>query len=158
MPGREVHAYVDKLLFGRSYWRIHREMDRPYKYLGKSHRILFHDPVLAYMIAGKQYPDDVTAIAAAQCHIALDNLCTRNPGFKRILIGFAKRDRKKKKSRQVLSTAGLCFTGPDPLFDGLRQLADLFSSATALSVDPILIELLGKRMHFFLTGAAAKFA
>ena len=133
-------------------------MDRPFKYLGRFHRVLFHDPVLAYVIARKQYPNDANAIASAQCHIALDNLCTRNPGFKRILIGLVKRDRKKKKSGQVISTAGPCFSGPDPLFDGLRQLADLFSSATALSVDPVLIELLGKRMHAFLTGAVAKFA
>jgi hypothetical protein len=78
-------------------------MDRPYRYLGKHHRILFHDPVLASLIARKEYPNDSNAVAAAQCHIALDDLCTRNPAFKKTLTQLAKLSRRKRKRGQTTS-------------------------------------------------------
>lgn len=145
MPGLEIHTYVDKLFFGRSYWRIHREMDRPYKYLGKYHRVLFHDPLLAYVIARKQYPNDPNAIAAAQCHIAIDNLCTRNPEFKRALARLAKLDRKKKKSAKSTSTSPSA-GGTDASFARFCELIDLLNSPAARSADTVLADLVGKSL------------
>jgi hypothetical protein len=141
MPGSEVHTYVDRLLFGRSYWRIHLGMDRPYKYLGKYHRILFHDPLLATVIARKQYPNDPNAIVAAQCHIALDNICSRNRGLKKALERLARLDERKKR-RGTQATSGIphaSVTGT--LSDLLGHLIDLPNWPTALSVDPALVEL-----------------
>jgi hypothetical protein len=140
MPGPEVHTYVDRLLFGRSYWRIHREMDRPYKYLGKYHRILFHDPLLAYVIARKQYPNDPNAIAAAQCHIVLDNMCSRNRGLKKALERLAKLDRKKRRGTKTTSGAPHVNV-TDTLSDSIGHLIDLPNRPTAPPVDSALVEL-----------------
>jgi hypothetical protein len=145
MPGLQVHRYVDKLLFGHSYWRVHREMDRPYKYLGRYHRIMFHDPLLAYAIARKCYPNDQNAIAAAQCHIALDNMCSRNRGLKRVLEWLARMDKKKKKS--LTTTINPQVVRIDKPLDRLRQLSDLFKSTNPRSVDPILVEFLARRLR-----------
>jgi hypothetical protein len=75
-----------------------------------------------------------------------------------MLIGLMKLSKKKKKGGQVISTATPCFSGPNPLFDGLRQLVNAVNSPAARSVDPVLIELLGKRMRTFLAGVAGRFA
>lgn len=147
MPGLAVHTYVDRLLFGRSYWRVHREMDRPYKYLGKHHRVLFHDPLLAYAIARKQYPNDSNAVAAAQCHILLDNMCSRNPKFKKMLTLLAKRSRKRKKRRQETLTTSPRVRATKPMFDGLRQLTNLLNSSAAVPVDPFLIGLVAESLR-----------
>jgi hypothetical protein len=140
MPGPEVHTYVDRLLFGRSYWRIHREMDRPYKILGKYHRVLFHDPILAYVIANRQYPNDANAIAAAQCHIALDNMCSRDKGLKRTLERLARLDRKKRKSTKATSGTSR-LNAIDSSSGRLRPFIDLPDEAMTPWIDPVLAEL-----------------
>jgi len=140
MPGSKVHTYVDRLFFGRSYWRIHREMDRPFKYFGKYHRVLFHDPLSAYVIARKQYPNDPNAIAAAECHIALDNICSRDRGVKSALERLATSD--KKKRRGTKATSGVPHvSATDPLFDRLDKVIDLPNRRMAPSVDPVLVKL-----------------
>ena len=73
MPSHSVHNYVNRLLFGRSYWKINREMDKPYVFLGRYHRVLFHEPAWAYLIASKFYPGDPNAVLAAQSHFVLDS-------------------------------------------------------------------------------------
>jgi hypothetical protein len=115
-------------------------MDRPYKYLGKYHRILFHDPVLAYVIARKQYPNDPNAIAAAQCHIALDNMCSRDRGLKRALERLATMDRKKRRSTKATSGTPHA-NATDTLSDRLGRLIYLPNRSTAPTVDPVLGEL-----------------
>jgi hypothetical protein len=72
-------------------------MDAPIVYLGKSHRVLFHDPVTASIIAKECYPNDPKAIAAANLHISLDNLCSRDPLFKKYLEKMEILNSKKKK-------------------------------------------------------------
>lgn len=121
-------------------------MDRPYKYLGKHHRVLFHDPLLAYMIARKQYPKDSNAIAAAQCHIAVDNMCTQNPEFKKILTNLARLS-KNEKSGQATSTEALRSGAANPQFDGMRQLINLYNSPTTPSIDSVLVEHVAKSLR-----------
>ena len=72
-------------------------MDEPVIFLGKKHRILFHDPVSAIIIAETLYPNDKNAIAAANLHILTDQLCTADPSFKRMLENMEKINRKNKK-------------------------------------------------------------
>jgi hypothetical protein len=72
-------------------------MDAPVAYLGKKHRVLFHDGVTASLIAKECYPNDPNAIAAANMHIFLDNLCSRDPVFKEYLEKMEILHRKKKK-------------------------------------------------------------
>jgi hypothetical protein len=93
-----VHRYLDLELFGKSYWRIHREMDKPYIFLGKAHRVLFHDPCSALAIARRWYPHDDNAKLAALFHIQIDNICSENPILKAQLKFLANKDAKERAS------------------------------------------------------------
>jgi hypothetical protein len=106
LPGWDVHTYADRVYFGKSYYRIHKEMDWPYKILGKDHRKFFHDPLNALIIAERCYPGDPNAEEAAYLHILLDQLCSENPEYKKMLEKLAlfdkrKRRRKKKKTEPI---------------------------------------------------------
>jgi len=79
MPGLRVHVYLDRLFFGESYWKLHGEMYKPFKVLGRGPRILFHDLAWAYIIASRLYPGDSNAVLTAQYHIIFDEICSRNP-------------------------------------------------------------------------------
>jgi len=92
------------MFFGRSYKKIHKEMDKPFRKLGRRHRIMFHDPVSAIRIAQRHYPGDLVAIRAALFHITIDEICTRDPEFKKTLeaaailwSGKKKRGRRKRR-------------------------------------------------------------
>jgi len=43
MPAGWVHAVMDLLVFGRSYFDLHQEKDKAYETLGPGHRIVDHD-------------------------------------------------------------------------------------------------------------------
>lgn len=135
MPGLQIHAYVDKLLFGRSYWRVHREMDRPYRYLGKYHRVLFHDPAFAYMIARKQYPNDSNAVAAAQSHIVLDNVCTAYPAYKTYLekMEMLKRRNRRKSTKRRTEKHDPTIESLLPDFRKLEEITRLFRAINSKS-------------------------
>jgi hypothetical protein len=97
--------------------------------LGRHHRILFHDPLLACVIARREYPNDSNAVLAVQCHIALDNICTRNPTFKKTLMArvqLAKLSGKKKRSQRT-PIGDSYINETDSIIRTLRQLMDLFS-------------------------------
>ena len=107
VPGHRVHRYVDRMLYGRSYWKIHVKMDLPYLVLGSTHRVLFHDPATAAFIAESCYPNDPNAVQAALGHIYLDRLCSNNPNLKVWLELLANKDaqdraktRKTRKNRK----------------------------------------------------------
>lgn len=74
-------------------------MDKPFKLLGRSHRILFHDPVTAYVIASRLYPGDPNAVLAAQYHILCDNACSSSPKLKKSLETLARLNRKRKRKK-----------------------------------------------------------
>jgi hypothetical protein len=95
-----VHEYIDHVFFEKSYRRVHRKMDAPVKYLGRGHRILFHDPVSAYVIARKEYPHDDAAVLSALYHIDYDEICSRDPGFRKFLEFMAILDKKKKRRKR----------------------------------------------------------
>jgi hypothetical protein len=132
------------MLFGKSYWELHRKIDMPYIYLGRRHRVLFHDGFSSAMIARELYPGDPHAEEAALVHVQLDMLCSNDPFFKKQLYYFADVDarkrsrarkenarlkkRKKPKKREAYN---------DPLKDfqkllkklmEIKRLANMFSS------------------------------
>ena len=100
MPGWRVHVFMDKVFFGRSYRKIHEKMDAPTVFLGRGHRVLFHDPITASMIANECYPNDPEAVASANLHIALDKLCTANPAYKKYLEDMERMHRKKRHKKR----------------------------------------------------------
>jgi hypothetical protein len=111
MPGWRVHKYVDVVFFGKSYSKIHRKMDEPVLFLGKRHRVLFHDAPAAALIAKQSYPDDPHAIEAAYLHILTDQLCTADLAYKKFLTTLALLNRPKKR-RKMKKTK----EKEDPLF------------------------------------------
>jgi hypothetical protein len=102
MPSLSAHRYIDLLYFGKSYWKIHREMDKPVKYLGRGHRVLFHDSISATLIAKHHYPNDPNAIWAALQHIYYDNQCTEDPELKMYIETQAKLSRKRRRAKPKL--------------------------------------------------------
>jgi len=98
MPSHKIHCYVDRVLFGKSYWRLHRQIDMPFLFLGKKHRVLFHDFFTPVAIAQKLYPDDPRAEESALVHVEIDLLCSSNALFKMQLEYFVEQDAKKRRS------------------------------------------------------------
>ena len=103
MPSHRVHTYMDRQLFGMSYWRLHRAIDKPYLVFGRRHRIFFHDFPSAVSVARHYFPGNLQAEEAAVLHVHLDNMCSQDRFFKRRLeiladsFYRAKRKRQKKK-------------------------------------------------------------
>jgi hypothetical protein len=98
MPGWRVHEFIDWVNFGRVYRKIHRKMDEPVWFLGRSHRVLFHDNAWAYLIAKEFYPGDTDAITSAQYHLYYDGLCSGDREYKKMLERFEilSRGRRRK--------------------------------------------------------------
>ena len=85
LPSHRVHTYMDWQLFGRSFWRIHRLIDKPYLVFGRKHRMFFHTIPEAVMIARRYFPGDFQAEEAAAFHVHLDNTCSEDMFYKRRL-------------------------------------------------------------------------
>jgi len=114
LPSWRIHSFIDKMLFGKSYWKIHRKMDEPFKYFGRGHRVLFHDPVTACAIAENYYPGDPNAVLSALFHIQCDELCSADPEYRKFLermeiLSHKKRKRRKgkRKTKRVLIEASV---------------------------------------------------
>ncbi len=129
MPSHKVHCYVDRVLFGKSYWRLHRQIDMPYLFLGRKHRVLFHDGFTSVAIARKVYPDDPIAQEAALVHVQLDALCSSNPLFAKQLEFFAEQQsrlRKRAGKKEAKPGRRPAFPGPFEDFNAfLEKLAEL---------------------------------
>jgi hypothetical protein len=99
MPSNKVHRYMDRVLFGKSYWKIHDAIDKPWLFLGPRHRVLFHDSVSVLAIAEYYYPGDKNAEAAALYHVKLDFMCSSDPALKAQLEFLAEQDGKRRRKR-----------------------------------------------------------
>jgi hypothetical protein len=97
MPSHLAHVYVDRMLFGRAYWKVHRLIDSAYPYLRGGHRIFWHDPISAIAIAADAYPWDANAVSAAIIHIQVDNMCSAYPNFRKQLEAYARADARKRR-------------------------------------------------------------
>lgn len=97
MPKHIVHNAIDRYYFGRSYPKLHKALDRPVKFLGKRHRILFHDATWAIYIARKIYPGDINAEKSACLHLEIDKMCSENKEFKKFLEEWVQRTARKNK-------------------------------------------------------------
>jgi hypothetical protein len=85
MASFRAHKYVDFMFFARSFPKIHREMDRPFKRLGRHHRMVNHNVFAAFQIAEKNYPGNFFAVRAALLHITIDENCSRDSEFRKTL-------------------------------------------------------------------------
>jgi hypothetical protein len=76
-------------------------MDWPYRYWGQRHRVLFHNSLDAMIIAQVQYPGDPNAVLAALVHIELDEMCSNDPYFKRMLKLYADAEKRQKRKTRT---------------------------------------------------------
>lgn len=59
---------------------VNKAMDWPYRFLGKKHRILFHDPLSIIALFG----NDQVKLEAAALHLLVDKTC-ENPMMEKLL-------------------------------------------------------------------------
>ena len=97
MPSHQIHTFMDRVFFGKSYWRLHDLIDLPYLVYGRWHRQFFHDGFSTILIAKNEYPYDPIAVEAACLHVLLDETCSQNPELKKWLKKEAKEYYKKMK-------------------------------------------------------------
>ena len=119
LPGWDVHAYADRVNFGKCYYKLHRVMDWPYKILGKDHRMYFHDPVSASIIAQDCYPGDPNAVEAAYLHILLDQQCSQDPEYKKLLEKLALLDKRERRGTEKKKSQPP--TNVDPYLDAFLK-------------------------------------
>jgi hypothetical protein len=100
IPSHLVHAYLDRLYFGKVYWKVHRLMDSAYPYFRGKHRIFWHDQQSAIVIAVNSYPNDQNAIKSALLHIQTDDACSANPLLRIQLEMLAEAEVKKRRIRR----------------------------------------------------------
>jgi hypothetical protein len=100
LPSHLVHAYLDRLHFGRVYWKVHRLMDSAYPFFRGQHRFFWHDPLSAIAIASDSYPNDSNAICSALLHIQADNAASANPLLHEQLEMLAKADASKRRKHR----------------------------------------------------------
>lgn len=100
LPSREAHLYWDRQHFGRTYPKIHRELDKSFKTLGARHRLKNHNPYDAIGIAQKCYPNDPVAVQSALYHLFLDEQCSADPDFRDTLEALAKLDKKRRRRKR----------------------------------------------------------
>lgn len=70
MPDRYTHKKLSKLLLGNDCNATHAAIDYPFRFLGRRHRVLFHDPLTAVFIG--YVMDDYKGIASALLHLVAD--------------------------------------------------------------------------------------
>ena len=92
MPGHMVHAYLDRMCFGKAYWKVHRRLDSAWFVCRRYHRRFWHDRVSATTIATAAYPGDQNAVWSAWLHIWADEHCSANPLFQKKLELLARAD------------------------------------------------------------------
>ncbi len=85
MPERYVHEKISRILLGKKYSEVHKIIDYPVKYLGRKHRILFHDILTASLIGFSIY--GYNGALAGILHLITDKYF--NTKFRKKLLNFS---------------------------------------------------------------------
>lgn len=91
MPRHRVHRYFSRITLGKPYGRVHRAIDRPYRWLGRKHRRVFHSPEEAYVM-GYLADNDGMSGWGGVWHVWLDRACSEHPEYRKFLEFQTKRD------------------------------------------------------------------
>jgi hypothetical protein len=83
MPSSSVHRKTSKILLGTPCNRTNKAIDYPVRFLGKGHRILFHDPLTAATVG--YVADGYDGALAGILHLTIDKICSKYPFIKKIL-------------------------------------------------------------------------
>ena len=100
MPSHQVHCFYDRVLFGKSYIKVHRAIDAPYVVFKRGHRKYLHDGFSALVLAEHCYPGDKRAVGAALFHKVLDDYCTANPFYAQYLEFCVKQEALKRRQNR----------------------------------------------------------
>ena len=100
MPGRRVHKFVSRLLLGKSYNVVHREIDRPYLVFGRKHRQLYHTPLEAFYVGSSASLDPGAGVAGV-LHVWADRRCSKEKWFKDSLKFMERQDRLWRKQMEL---------------------------------------------------------
>lgn len=73
MPKRKIHESVTKLLLGQSYTHVDEIIDFPVKFLGPSHRKLFHTLPESFLL-GLLMSGEIRGGLAGLLHVLTDNI------------------------------------------------------------------------------------
>ena len=93
MPKHKTHRYFTRLLLGKSYGRVHRQIDLPYLWLGRQHRALFHTYHDAFCV-GYLLSGEWRGGMAGLYHVWLDRKCSEDRRFKKFMDWAAREDGK----------------------------------------------------------------
>lgn len=105
MPSRRVHNFLNRIIFGSSYDKINAAIDEPFKYLGRKHRILYHNPLEAGII-GLTKTSDINGFMAGFLHVYVDQTCSDNKSLKATLEILALLDNIARKGRKLVNKLG----------------------------------------------------
>jgi len=75
MPSRYIHKKISKILTGKSCESTHMLIDYPVKFLGKKHRVLFHDPLSVVAIG--YLTNGLEGIYSGFLHVSVDRICSK---------------------------------------------------------------------------------
>ena len=100
LPSRDAHLYWDMTHFGRTYPKIHRELDKGFKTHGRKHRSVSHTFLHAIEAAQKHYPGDAVAVRAALWHLYLDDVCSVDLDFRDTVEAAAKLAKMRRRRRR----------------------------------------------------------
>jgi hypothetical protein len=73
LPDLQTHKKISELLIGNACEQTNRTIDYPVRFLGREHRILFHDPLSAALIGMMTGGRD--GVYSALIHLAVDKYC-----------------------------------------------------------------------------------
>jgi len=86
MPSNRTHAKISKILIGKECRKTNKIMDYPVRFLGKGHRILFHDVLSAASIG--YISDGYDGVYSGILHLGVDAVCSKYPAIKKMLEYF----------------------------------------------------------------------
>jgi len=125
MPSFNVHCKVSIVLFGKSYWQIHKWIDSAYPFFGRSHRRYFHDDMSAVGFALSLCPGDPRAVEAAKFHLVLDDMCSTDKALRKYLESWAKKRVKKRNTKKKAKDKEPSPEGAEQLLKNIKKMAEV---------------------------------
>lgn len=96
MPSHRAHRYDSERTLGKPYNEVHTAIDRPFRWLGRKHRRLFHSVEEAYLLGALVGNDGMGGWAGVE-HVLLDRVCTEHPEYRKFLEFQAKENARFQK-------------------------------------------------------------
>jgi hypothetical protein len=83
MPSGYMHKKISKFFLGKTCEKTNKIIDYPVRFLGKKHRVLFHDPLSAMAIG--YFTNGSDGVYSGLLHLAVDRICSEYKIVKKLL-------------------------------------------------------------------------